>query len=158
MDAGALVPDDVIMQVTKERLGEPDCAGGYILDGLPRTLAQAHSLDEIGARADVALSIEISDGEIVRRMAGRRVCSGCGATYHVDNKPPKTDDVCDECGARLTIRADDKPEVVLNRLEVYHAQTEPLKEFYGSRGILKTVENVTGVESMTAVILETLGL
>jgi adenylate kinase len=158
MDAGELVPDDVIIQMTKERLGEPDCGSGYILDGMPRTLAQARALEDIGVEADVALSIEISDAEIKQRMTGRRSCPECGATYHIESSPPKNAGICDGCGAALTIRGDDKPETVKNRLEVYHRETEPLKEFYRVRGRLKTADNVPGVEATTAVILRALGI
>jgi adenylate kinase len=158
MDAGELVPDEVIIQMTKERLGEPDCKDGYILDGMPRTLAQARALEDIGVTVDVALSIEITDSEIIERMTGRRSCPECGATYHIESNPPKNTGICDECGVPLAVRDDDKPETVKNRLGVYHRETEPLKEFYRERDKLKTVENVPGVEATTAVILETLGI
>jgi adenylate kinase len=158
MNAGELVPDEVIIQMTKERLGEPDCGGGYILDGMPRTLAQARALADIGVEADVALSIEITDAEIEQRMTGRRSCPECGATYHIESSPPKNAGICDGCGAALTIRDDDRPETVKNRLEVYHRETEPLKEFYRERGRLKTADNVPGVEATTAVILKILGI
>jgi adenylate kinase len=158
MDAGELVPDEVIIEMTNERLGEPDCAGGYILDGMPRTLAQARALEETGVEFDVALSIEITDAEIAARMTGRRSCPDCGAVYHVESNPPKSAGVCDECGSELVTRGDDKPETVKNRLAVYHRETEPLKEFYRERGKLKTADNVPGVEAVTAVILRTLGI
>jgi adenylate kinase len=158
MDAGELVPDEVIIQMTKERLEEPDCKGGYILDGMPRTMAQAQALEGIGVNVDVALSIEITDSEIIARMTGRRSCPECGATYHIESNPPKKAGSCDECGAPLATRDDDKPETVKNRLNVYHRETEPLKEFYSGRDKLKTVENIPGVEATTAAILETLGI
>jgi adenylate kinase len=158
MDAGGLVPDEVIIEMTKERLGEPDCASGYILDGMPRTLAQARALEESGVEFDAALSIEITDAEIEARMTGRRSCPECGAIYHVESNPPRDDGVCDGCGSALAVRDDDKPETVKNRLAVYHRETEPLKNFYGERGKLKTVNNAPGVETTTAVIVRALGI
>jgi adenylate kinase len=158
MDAGELVPDSVIIELTRERIGEPDCEGGYILDGVPRTLPQAQALEDCGVLVDTALSIEMGDAEIEARMTGRRYCPNCGATYHIVSNPPKAEGVCDGCGAQLEIRSDDAPETVRNRLEVYHRETEPLKEYYGSRGKLKTVGNVAGIEAMTAVILGVLDI
>ncbi len=158
MDAGKLVPDEVIIGIVSERLQEADCAGGYILDGVPRTIGQAEALEAAGIRFDVALSIEISDQEIVDRMSGRRTCPDCGATYHIVNAPPKAEGVCDSCGAALIQRPDDKPETVLNRLKVYHDETEPLKGFYEERGVLKMVANQPTIESTTAVIFEALGI
>ncbi len=158
MDAGKLVPDEVIIGIVSERLQEADCAGGYILDGVPRTIGQAEALEAAGIRFDVALSIEISDQEIVDRMSGRRTCPDCGATYHIVNAPPKAEGVCDNCGAALIQRPDDKPETVLNRLKVYHDETEPLKGFYEERGVLKMVANQPTIESTTAVIFEALGI
>ena len=158
MDAGKLVPDEVIIGIVSERLQEADCAGGYILDGVPRTIGQAEALEAAGIQFDVALSIEISDQEIVDRMSGRRTCPDCGATYHIVNAPPKAEGVCDSCGAALIQRPDDKPETVLNRLKVYHDETEPLKGFYEERGVLKMVANQPTIEDTTAVIFETLGI
>jgi adenylate kinase len=158
MDAGGLVPDDVIIRMTKERLAEPDCADGYILDGMPRTLAQARALEDGGVAVDAVLSIEITDAEIEVRMAGRRSCTKCGAAYHVENDPPRAEGRCDRCGAELAVRDDDKPETVRNRLAVFHRETEPLKEYYRRRGKLKTVDNVPGIEATTAVILTALGI
>lgn len=158
MDKGALVPDEVIIGIMKERLAEPDCKDGYILDGMPRTIAQAEALEAEKIDIDTALSIEISDAEIEARMTGRRTCQSCGATYHVVSNPPKTEGVCDSCGAELTIRKDDEPETVKNRLKVYHQETEPLKDFYKSRGKLKTVDNQPTIELTTKVICETLGI
>jgi adenylate kinase len=158
MDAGELVPDAVIIEMTKERLGEPDCAAGYILDGMPRTLAQARALEEIGVEFDAALSIEITDAEIEARMTGRRSCPECGAVYHVESNPPKSKGACDVCGSALATRDDDKPETVRNRLAVYHRETEPLKDFYRERGKLKTADNAPGVEATTAVIVRALGI
>ena len=152
MDAGKLVPDEVIIGIVAERLAESDCQGGYILDGVPRTIAQAEALEKAGVQFDCVLSIEVSDQEIQRRMSGRRACTACGATYHVEAAPPKTEGVCDACGGALVQRDDDKPETVRDRLRVYHAQTEPLKEFYQQRGILKTVDNQPTIEDTTKAI------
>ena len=158
MESGSLVPDEVIIGIMKERLAEPDCADGYILDGMPRTLAQAEALEQEGIAIDVALSIEISDETIEARMTGRRTCTSCGATYHVVANPPKVDGICDNCGEKLVIRKDDEPETVKNRLKVYHSETEPLKDFYNSRGKLKMVDNQPTIELTTAVICEALGI
>ena len=158
MDAGALVPDEVIIGIMQERLAEPDCANGYILDGMPRTIAQAEALEKNGVEVDVALSIEISDEVIEQRMTGRRSCTACGATYHIVANPPKTEGVCDNCGGQLTIRKDDEPETVKNRLKVYHQETEPLKDFYKSRGKLKSVDNQDTIEATTEVIFAALGI
>ena len=157
MDAGQLVPDEVIIGIISERLAEPDCAGGYILDGVPRTIAQAEALEEAGITFDHVVSIEISDGTIMERMGGRRVCESCGASYHVVAVPPKTEGVCDKCGGKLIQRKDDAPETVKSRLEVYHKETEPLKAFYAQRGLLRAVENQTTVEATSRAILAVLG-
>ncbi len=158
MDAGKLVPDEVIIGIIAERLEEPDCKNGYILDGVPRTIAQAEALETAGIRFDKVLSIEISDGEIVERMGGRRACVNCGATYHVVSVPPKKEGVCDKCGAELVLRSDDQPETVQNRLRAYHAETEPLKGFYEARGIVRMVANQATIEATTKVVMEALGL
>ncbi|MDR2615649.1 MAG: adenylate kinase [Oscillospiraceae bacterium] len=158
MDAGELVPDDVIIGIMRERMAEPDCAGGYILDGMPRTITQAEALENGGVEVETALTIEISDDEIVTRMSGRRICPECGATYHTVYEPPEKESVCDKCGHALTIRRDDEPETVLNRLKVYHAETEPLKDFYARRGKLLTVYNRNGIAETTRVIFEALGI
>ena len=158
MDAGKLVPDEVIIGIIAERLGEDDCKGGFILDGVPRTIAQAEALEQAGIRFDCVLDIEVSDEEIVSRMSGRRACPDCGATYHVVAAPPKTEGVCDACGGKLVQRDDDKPETVLDRLKVYHAQTEPLKEFYAQRGVLKSVDNQPTIEDTTKAIVAALGV
>lgn len=158
MDAGKLVPDEVIIGIVAERLAEADCANGYILDGVPRTIAQAEALEAAGINFDVVLSIEISDEEIIERMSGRRACTACGATYHVVSAPSKVEGVCDKCGAGLVLRDDDKPETVKNRLAVYHTETEPLKGFYAQRGNLKTVDNQPTIEATTKVVLEALGI
>lgn len=158
MDAGKLVPDEVIIGVISERLAEADCQNGFILDGVPRTIPQAEALEKAGISFDAVVSIEISDEEIVERMAGRRVCTVCGAPYHVKNMPPKVEGVCDACGGKLEARADDKPEVVRDRLQVYHKETAPLKDFYAARNLLKTVDNQPTVAETTTAILNALGL
>ena len=156
MDAGQLVPDDVIIGIVTERLAEDDCKNGYILDGVPRTIAQAEALEKAGIVFDHVLSLEISDEEIEERMEGRRFCHTCGATYHIHNAPPKQEGVCDKCGGALEQRDDDKPETVKHRLEVYHAETEPLKEFYAQRHILRQVDNQPTIETTTQAVLKAL--
>jgi len=158
MDAGALVPDEVIIGIIAERLTEPDCAKGYILDGVPRTIPQAEAMEKGGIEIDCALSLEVADEVIIGRMAGRRTCPNCGASFHIASNPPKTDGVCDNCGAALTIRKDDSPETVKARLETYHKETEPLKAFYETRGKLRSVDNQPSIEATTAVIRTTLGI
>ena len=158
MDEGKLVPDSVIIGIVADRLAQPDCAGGFILDGVPRTIGQAQALDDHGVTFDKVLSIEISDGEIEERMSGRRVCQSCGAPYHVKARPPKQEGVCDSCGGALVQREDDKAETVRKRLEVYHAETEPLKGFYEGKGILVPVANQDTIEGTNRVIMEALGL
>ena len=151
MDAGALVPDEIIIGIINERLQEEDCANGYILDGVPRTVAQA------GIQFDAVVALEVPDEVIVGRMGGRRVCERCGASYHVVNVPPRQEGICDECGGKLVQRKDDVPETVLSRLKEYHETTEPLKTFYGDRGLLKVVDNYPTVEETTAAVLAALG-
>ena len=158
MDNGQLVPDDVIIGIVRERLSQPDCAKGYILDGMPRTIPQAAALEESGVHFDAVVSIEILDEVIESRMTGRRVCGSCGASYHITANPPKVENVCDECGASLTIRKDDNPETVKNRLAVFHAETEPLKDFYAKLGLLKLVEGNQPIEDATRDILQALGM
>ena len=136
MDAGALVPDDVIVGIVKERLAEPDCAKGFILDGMPRTIAQGEALEQMGVEIDKVVNLIVPDEAITRRMSGRRVCAKCGASYHIVNKPSAKEGVCDRCGGELAIRKDDEPATVLDRLKAYHEQTEPLVEFYRQRGKL----------------------
>ena len=157
MKAGKLVPDDVIIGIITERVVEEDCANGYILDGVPRTIAQAEAMEEAGIVFDDVISIEISDETIMERMTGRRVCEHCGATYHLVAVPPKTPGVCDKCGGKLIQRHDDEPETVKARLEVYHKETEPLKDFYAERGLLKSVENQPTVAETSQAILHALG-
>ena len=158
MDAGKLVPDEVIIGIVAERLAEADCEKGYILDGVPRTIAQAETLEKNGIVFDNVLSIEISDEEIEERMEGRRFCHSCGATYHIHNAPSKVEGVCDKCGGELEQRKDDMPETVKHRLEIFHAETEPLKDFYAQRGVLRTVENQPTIEATTKVVLSALGI
>ena len=157
MDEGKLVPDDVIIGIITERVAEEDCKNGYILDGVPRTIAQAEALEKAGIVFDDVVSIEISDEVIMERMSGRRVCEHCGASYHLVAVPPKVAGVCDSCGGKLVQRKDDAPETVKDRLAVYHKETEPLKDFYAQRGLLKSVENQPSVEATTAAILKALG-
>ena len=158
MDAGGLVPDEVIIGIILERITGDDCKDGYILDGVPRTLIQAEALDKQGIDPDVVLSIEISDEEIIERLGGRRACPDCNSIYHVISKPPGKDGVCDNCGATLIIRKDDEKDTIVNRLRAYHKDTEPLKEHYRSKGKLKTVDNIPGVAETTAAIFRTLDL
>ena len=156
IDAGELVPDNVVIGIIKERLSEADCKEGYILDGFPRTIPQAVALDDMGFVIDAALSIEVDDSEIVKRMSGRRVCEKCGASYHTEYKKPEVEGVCNLCGGNLVIRKDDEPETVKNRLNVYHEQPEPLKDFYKGCGKLIIVEGQDKVEDTTRLVLEAL--
>ena len=149
IDSGALVPDEVVIGIIKERLAKPDCENGFILDGFPRTVPQAQALDDMGVEITDVISIEFPDEKIVERMGGRRVCKSCGASYHVKFNPSENGEFCD-CGELLTIRSDDAPEVVKKRLETYHSQTEPLKGFYEAKGILKLVEGQEKLEDTTA--------
>ena len=156
MESGALVPDEVVIGILKERIAQEDCQNGFILDGVPRTIAQAESLEKAGIRFDDVISIEIPDEAIMERMSGRRVCEHCGASYHLVAVPPKVPGVCDSCGGKLIQRHDDEPETVKHRLEVYHKETEPLKDFYAERGLLRSVENQPSVEATTKAILNAL--
>jgi len=156
MESGALVSDEIIIGIIRDRLAEPDCANGYILDGVPRTIGQAEALEQNGITFDRVVSMEISDETIMERMSGRRVCPKCGASYHVVAVPPKQEGVCDECGSKLMTRKDDAPETVKSRLAVYHKETEPLKDFYRSRGVLVPVEDQGSVEATSAAILRLL--
>ena len=158
MDAGKLVPDDVIIGIVAERVAQSDCANGYILDGMPRTLPQAEALDKHGVTFDHVISIEIEDEVIEKRMSGRRVCSSCGSSFHLVSRPPVKEGVCDNCGGALVQRNDDKPETVLARLATYHSETEPLKGFYDAKGILMPVDNQPTIEATSVVIMEALGI
>lgn len=157
MDAGQLVPDQLVIDLLADRIAQPDCAKGYILDGFPRTIPQAEALDKI-AKIDCALSLEVPDEVIEGRMSGRRVCLKCGATYHVENMPPKKEGVCDACGDALVIRADDKPEVVQSRLATYHKTTEPLIGYYEAQGKLKAIDGTKGLDNTVKFAAEALGL
>ena len=157
MDNGLLVPDDVIIDIVVERVAQPDCANGYILDGVPRTLAQAVALYERGIRFDHVVSIEIDDAVIEGRMTGRRVCPKCGASYHIVANAPKVEGICDHCGSELIIRKDDAPETVRKRLEVYHKQTEVLAHFYDKLGKLRRVNGNQTIEGASKEILAAIG-
>ena len=156
IDAGSLVPDDVVIGIVKERLSEKDCENGYILDGFPRTIPQAEALDAMGDTVDVVLSLEVDDEEIVKRMSGRRVCEKCGTSYHTEFKVPEKEGICNECGGNLVIRKDDEPATVLNRLEVYHEQTEPLMAYYDKQGKLISVKGMNTVEETTKAVFKAL--
>ena len=157
MDEGSLVPDEVILDLVQERVAQADCANGFILDGVPRTLAQAEALEARGVKIDHVISIEIDDELIEARMTGRRVCSGCGASYHIVANPPKLEGICDPCGNALMLRKDDAAETVRHRLEVYHDLTEVLKGFYAERGLLCLIEGNQPIEDAFRDILEALG-
>jgi len=157
MDNGQLVPDDVVIGIVEERVAQEDCAQGFILDGMPRTIPQAAALEERGIHFDAVVSIEVNDDVIEGRMTGRRVCGSCGASYHIVANPPKAEGICDACGKELVIRKDDAPETVRNRLKVFHAETEPLKAFYEKLGTLKLVEGNQPIENATRDILTALG-
>ena len=156
IEAGKLVPDDVVIGIIKDRLAADDCNGGFILDGFPRTIPQAEALDKMGVIIDKVVDIDVPDENIVNRMSGRRVCKACGSSYHIENKKPKVEGVCDACGGELQIRKDDAPETVLDRLNVYHEQTEPLKDYYAKCGKLRSVEGTAPITEITAAILKVL--
>ena len=156
MDAGQLVPDEVVIGIIKDYLSSDKCTNGFILDGFPRSIPQAEALDAMGVKIDAVLSIEVSDEKIVERMSGRRICSGCGASYHVAYKAPKTENICDACGASLYIRDDDAAETVLKRLTTYHHITEPLKDYYAAKGLLICVEGREEVKDTTAAVMNAL--
>ena len=157
MDEGSLVPDEIILGLIANRVTKPDCANGYILDGVPRTLAQAVQMDLKGIKVDHVVSIEVDDHVIERRMTGRRVCCKCGCSYHIIDNPPKIDGYCDNCGNSLIIRKDDKPETVRHRLEVYHESTEILKGFYELTGRLILVNGNQSIEGANEDILKAIG-
>lgn len=155
---GKLVPDDVIVSIVKERLAKPDCAKGFILDGFPRTTAQAVALTESGVKIDKVLSLEVDDDVIVGRLSARRECSKCGAPYNIVSNKPKTEGKCDKCAGDLIQRADDKPETIKNRLDVYHDQTEPIKDYYAKLGLLVTAQGEDKLEDTISNVLKALGL
>ena len=161
MDAGQLVPDELVCDLVADRIQKDDCANGFVLDGFPRTIPQAKALDEalakLGQSMDFAVNIDVPDEAIIQRMSGRRACLSCGATYHIVYKAPKVADVCDTCGSALVIREDDKPETVKNRLDVYHAQTQPLIDYYTNAGILVTVDGTQNMDDVFADIKAKLG-
>lgn len=160
MDQGQLVPDELTVRILLDRVAAEDCKNGYVLDGFPRTIPQAEVLDEalekLNEKIDYAIDVDVPDENIVKRMSGRRACLSCGATYHITHIPPKTEGVCDRCGKDLVLRDDDKPETVTNRLEVYHAQTQPLIDFYSAKGVLKTVDGTQSMEKVFDTIVEIL--
>ena len=156
MDQGLLVPDELTVKILLDRVAKEDCAGGYVLDGFPRTIPQAQVLDEaldkLGEKLDYAIDVDVPDENIVRRMSGRRACLKCGATYHVEHIPPKKEGVCDDCGSELVLRDDDKAETVSNRLKIYHDQTQPLIDYYTQKGILKTVDGTMDMKDVFGAI------
>ena len=161
MDQGLLVPDELTVKILLDRVAQDDCVDGYVLDGFPRTIPQAKVLDDaltkLGEKIDYAIYVDVPDENIVRRMSGRRACLKCGATYHVEHIPPKKENVCDTCGSDLVLRDDDKPETVLNRLKVYHDQTQPLIDFYTEKGVLKTVDGTVDMKDVFTAITDILG-
>lgn len=156
IDKGLLVPDDVVIGIVRDRLKENDCKNGFILDGFPRTVPQAQALDDMGIEIDKVIDIQVPDEKIVQRLSGRRVCSGCGASYHLLYKKPEKDGVCNLCGAQLVQRTDDREETVLERLKVYHEQTEPLVDYYRKKNKLVVVEGQEEVSDTTALTLKAL--
>ncbi|MBQ3063596.1 MAG: adenylate kinase [Clostridia bacterium] len=155
IDDGKLVPDEIVIGIIQEYLTSDACKNGFILDGFPRSIPQAEALDAMGVRIDAVLALEVADEKIIKRMSGRRVCT-CGASYHVDYKPSRTEGICDKCGAALYVRQDDAPETVTKRLTTYHAQTEPLKAYYAAKGLLVTVEGQEEVTDTTRLVFEAL--
>ena len=158
MDQGLLVPDELTVRILLDRVAQADCANGYVLDGFPRTIPQAEALDALGVEIDCVLDIDVEDSTIAARLGGRRVCPKCGASYHLDYKKPSKDGICDSCGAELIQRKDDAPETVLERLAIYHEQTEPLKAYYAKTGKLKSVKGQESVEDTTKLVFEALGI
>ena len=160
MDQGLLVPDELTVRILLDRVAADDCKNGYVLDGFPRTIPQAEVLDKAltdrGEQIDFAIDVDVPDENIVRRMSGRRACLACGATYHTEHIPPKTEGICDRCGKELVLREDDKPETVSNRLKVYHEQTQPLIDFYSAKGVLRTVDGTQPMEKVFGSIAEIL--
>ena len=154
IDEGNLVPDELVIDIIKEYIGSDKCKNGFILDGFPRSIPQAEALDAMGVKIDIVLSLEVEDKTIIERMSGRRICSGCGASYHVVYKPTKVENICDACGASLYTRSDDAAETVLKRLETFHKVTEPLKGFYANKGNLICVNGRERVEDTTAAVIK----
>lgn len=161
MDQGLLVPDELVVDLVVDRVQQEDCANGYVLDGFPRTIPQAESLDKalasFGESIDYAINVEVPDENIVNRMSGRRACVGCGATYHLEFAPTKVENVCDTCGGELILRDDDKPETVLKRLKVYHDQTQPLIDYYTSKNVLVEVDGTVDINDVFQAIVHILG-
>ncbi len=161
MDEGKLVPDELTVKILLDRVAKEDCANGYVLDGFPRTIPQAEvlteALEKLNDAVDYAIDVDVPDENIVKRMSGRRACVNCGATYHIVHIPPKTEDICDKCGSELILRDDDKPETVLNRLKVYHDQTQPLIDYYTQKGILRTVDGTKDMKDVFEDIVKILG-
>lgn len=157
IESGRLVPDEIILQIVEQRTSQPDCKNGFILDGVPRTLSQAKALDAAGIPVDYVISIEIADDVIEKRMTGRRVCPGCGASFHIENNRPKTEGICDHCGKALTIREDDAPQTVRNRLAVYHEKTEVLKDYYAQSGKLRLIQGDQSIADINRDILVAIG-
>lgn len=161
MDQGALVPDELVVDLVADRIKQDDCKNGYVFDGFPRTIPQAEALDkaleEMGSKIDFAIDIDVPDENIVNRMSGRRACLACGATYHVQFNAPKAEGICDTCGKELVLRDDDKPETVKTRLDVYHTQTQPLIDYYTEKGVLKSVDGTQDVADVFQSILDVLG-
>lgn len=157
IEAGQLVPDEVVIGIIKDRIVKDDCANGFILDGFPRTIAQAEALDSMGVTIDKVIDIDVPDEMVMGRLSGRRVCENCGSTYHIVNKKPAVEGVCDRCSGALVQRKDDHPDTVVERLKVYHDQTEPLKHYYDGKGILSTVHATAGsVEDNTKLVMAAL--
>lgn len=154
MDSGKLVPDEVVIGILQDRIKEDDCKNGFILDGFPRTVPQAEALDNMGVKIDKVIEIYVADEKILQRLSGRRVCEGCGNSYHVDFKPTQIDGICDACGAKTVVRKDDEPETIKNRLKIYQDQTAPLKGYYKSQGKLVTVEGQEEIEDTSKLVLE----
>lgn len=157
-DNGKLVPDKLVVEMVADRLSQPDCADGYILDGFPRTVVQAEEFERMGGRIDSVICLDIADEVIIDRMTGRRICKSCGTPFHIKHNPSKVEGVCDKCGGALEIRKDDAPETVVKRLEVYHEQTEPLVAFYRERGSLTEIDATLDMEKVTEKILSVLGV
>ena len=161
MDQGQLVPDELTVKILLDRVAQDDCKNGYVLDGFPRTIPQAKVLDDalnkLNEKIDFAINVDVPDENIVRRMSGRRACVGCGGTYHIEHVPPKKEGICDTCNSELILRDDDKPETVLNRLKVYHDQTQPLIDFYTAKGVLKEVDGTVDMKDVFNAIVEILG-